>query len=82
MAYASTGENVVSAKTVEEVASVSTGGSGVNARSAFRKSLVDVLCLMMWILICKAEWLSSVRPSIKSNTQMVRSSKINVDSRT
>ena len=49
-------------RSAEEVASVSTGGqTATNARSAFRKSVLDVLCLTMRILVCKAEWLSSVR---------------------
>ena len=61
-------------KSAEEVDSISTGGqTATNARSAFRKSVLDVLCLTIRILVCKEKWLSSVRKNIRSNTQMVRS---------
>ena len=63
----STDGSGVDARSAEEAASVRTGGqTATNARSAFRKSMLDVLymCLTMRILICKAEWLSSVRKNI------------------
>ena len=74
-AYVRTGGSRINARSVEGVLSVSTGGSAIRARSASRKSMLDVLCLTMRILVCKAEWLSSVRKNIRSNTQMVRSSQ-------
>ena len=57
----SMGGSAVSAGSAEVKASATMGGAAVAARSAMRNCMVNVLCLTMRILVCKAEWLSSVR---------------------